>query len=109
MPLTPCPACRRHLRLEEERCPFCAAPLPAARRSAGAVAGLAAALALTGCPAEPGGSAPPPAPSQPDFLPVAEYGAPPLPPSPEPAPVDSTQPDPAPGPQAPAYGAPPGR
>jgi hypothetical protein len=28
-PLVPCPACHRHVRASDERCPFCAEPLPA--------------------------------------------------------------------------------
>jgi hypothetical protein len=30
MSLVPCPSCRRHARLEERQCPFCAAPFDAA-------------------------------------------------------------------------------
>ena len=115
MPLVPCPSCRRHLRAQEERCPFCEAPVR--RRVAGvAAAGLAGALALTGCPQQPA-QQPAQQPTPPaDSTPVPAYGGPALN-GPPPAPVDTSQPAPPAVPMEPdpgdderpaaRYGAPP--
>ncbi len=65
MMLAPCPACRRHLKREEARCPFCAAT------TAVAVTAIVASVALSAC--TPQGVAnvyggPPPVPSEPAFV-----------------------------------------
>jgi hypothetical protein len=55
MELRPCPACHRHVRLDEVACPFCAAGLPAAsppvlpRRRLTRAAIFVAGAALAGC------------------------------------------------------------
>jgi predicted small lipoprotein YifL len=46
MGLIPCPTCRRHVRLEENACPFCGNAAPIGGFAAIAAA---AALALAGC------------------------------------------------------------
>jgi hypothetical protein len=46
MGLTPCPTCSRHLRVDENACPFCGAKAPIGGFAAIAAA---AALALAGC------------------------------------------------------------
>lgn len=55
MSLAPCPSCRRHVRVRETQCPFCAAALPqlVARNVVlprlGRAALVAAAMAATAC------------------------------------------------------------
>jgi hypothetical protein len=57
-PLVPCVACRRHVRIDEGRCPFCATELPSdvrpvpnakERISRGAAMVFASSLAVAGC------------------------------------------------------------
>jgi hypothetical protein len=78
--LLACPSCARHIRVDEERCPFCGATCPetfastpalarplartAARATAAVGSGVAIALALSCCEAT---------------HPLVLYGAPPLP------------------------------
>lgn len=75
-PLALCPSCRRHVRVTDPACPFCASPLegvaPAAfdpqavpRRVAHVALAVSASLALGACPAQP--------------RPTPVYGAPPMP------------------------------
>jgi hypothetical protein len=80
--LRPCPSCRRHIRVEESACPFCATPValsaapvatPRGRLTRAAVFAAGAAIARTGCGSsktETGGSPPPP-PAQVDAEPIA--------------------------------------
>ncbi len=122
-PLSPCPACRRHVLATEAACPFCAAPFGSdglsIRSLPPGVVGLSRAAALAigvtmvaACKdADPAFQ-----PNNPAGAPVAVYGAPAPPMSgsadqPKPVPV----PKPAPTstqtqtetPSAPAYGGPP--
>ncbi len=52
MAYLPCPECRRHLRVDERACPFCAREVRLGRTSKGALAFFACALAL-GCKDKP--------------------------------------------------------
>jgi len=58
MSFVPCPSCRRHVRANENACPFCSSALPEglapipgarARMSRGALLAFASTLAVTGC------------------------------------------------------------
>lgn len=58
LPLTPCPSCRRHARIEDGVCPFCATalpegarglPSPGRRLARSAVVVLAGSLAVAAC------------------------------------------------------------
>lgn len=91
-PLAPCPACSRHVKTTEERCPFCAGALPqsfagaatpaaSGRLTRAAAFAFTATLAVTGCST---GTTPNPvkdaATTGPDDAgsPIAEYGASPI-------------------------------
>ena len=102
-PLAPCPDCRRHVRVEERSCPFCAASLrgleaPAAlpgTRLSRAALFVAATLGLAACNQET------PATEDPVAKPKTKSTAT----APSPKPADDGGPDDAGAPQA-EYGAP---
>jgi hypothetical protein len=91
--LLPCTSCQRHIRIDEEECPFCSSarvrPQRASRIARGAV--LVGATALAGCTGGSGPKAdaaqtasdagvdatPSDASTQPDAFPPLPYGAPP--------------------------------
>jgi hypothetical protein len=100
--LVPCPECRRHVRAEEQRCPFCGGARRAGTGTAPAIA-LAAIAVVAGC--ESGASPPPQAPTAPEAT-AAPTTAPPDAPKPALSPGVSDA-----GPREPAavYGGPPPR
>lgn len=119
--LIPCGDCGRHVRSDEERCPFCRAAISPSRAALTAAVALSAGLSLAGCgPREVAAvyGGPPPPPPEVTAVPSESASAPQRPaPSAPPAPTAQpalpktvtppTKP-PAPPPNAvPAYGAPP--